>query len=273
VEANEQFEGYAVENGFEIAESQNYALDPATLQESAATVITRMKEAGVTSVIFNGDPIAPREFTQEATAQNYFPEWIVTGSVLVDTSAFSRTYDQEQWANAFGISNLSARLNREIGSSYAIYQWFQGEEPPAADNIGVITPVPNTFYAFLQGVGPNLTIETFNEAAFSGEPSVRALSAPSLSWGTQGIWPDEFEPDYRGTDDVAEIWWDPVATGPDEIDREGSGLWRFVEGGVRYKPGEIPEGPPAAFVEEGSVTIYNEPPPGEELPQYEPIRN
>ena len=90
--------------------------------------------------------------------------------------------------------------------------------------------------------------------------------------GHQGIWPDDFEPDYRGIDDITEIWWDPAATGPDEIDREGSGLWRYVDGGVRYKPGEIPEGPPAAFVEEGTVTIYTEPPPGEALPEYEPIR-
>jgi len=210
-------------------------------------VIARMKEAGVTSVIFNGDPIAPREFTNEATAQNYFPEWIVTGSVLVDTATFSRTYDQQQWANAFGVSNLSARVDRSIGSSYAIYEWFQGEPPPAPDNIPVITPVPNTFYAFLQATGPNLTIETFNEGAFSGEPTRRAVTGVSLSWGTQGIWPDE-------------------------IDRDGSGLWRYVDGGVRYKPGEIPDGAPAAFVEEGSVTIYTEPPPGEALPEYEPIR-
>lgn len=273
VTANERFEGDAADNGFDIAESQSYTLDPATLQESAATVITRMKEAGVTSVIFNGDPIAPREFTNEATAQNYFPEWIVTGSVLVDTAAFSRTYDQEQWSNAFGVSNLSARVDRSIGSSYAIYEWFQGEPPPAPDSIGVITPVPNTFYAYLQGVGPNLTIETFNDAIFRGEPTERALTGPSLSWGTEGIWPDDFEPDYRGVDDVTEIWWDPAAEGPDEIDREGPGLWRYVDGGVRYKPGEIPEGAPKAFDEEGSVTIYAEPPADEARPEYEPIRN
>jgi hypothetical protein len=130
-----------------------------------------MKEAGVTSVIFNGDPIAPREFTNEATAQNYFPEWIVTGSVLIDTSAFSRTYDQEQWAHAFGISNLSARVDRQVGGSYFKYEWFHGEPPATDGNIGVINPVPQTFFSFLQGVGPNLTIETFNDAAFAAPPT------------------------------------------------------------------------------------------------------
>ena len=268
---NEHFEEVFASYGGEIAESQSYVLDPGTLQESAATVIARMKEAGVTSVIFNGDPIAPREFTNEAAAQDYWPEWIVTGSVLVDTAAFSRTYHQEQWANAFGISNLSARVNRRVASSYAIYEWFHAEEPPADDTIGVIDPVPALFYAVLQAVGPNLTVEGFHEALFDGEPTARALTAPSLSYGVQGIWGPEYEPDYRGVDDVAEVWWDSEAEGPDEIDRDGTGLWRFVNGGQRYKPGEIPEGPPAAFVLDGTVTIYDSPPPGEERPEYEPL--
>ncbi len=268
---NEQFEEALAAFGGEIAESQSYVLDPGTLQESASTVIARMKEAGVTSVIFNGDPIAPREFTNEAAAQDYWPEWIVTGSVLVDTAAFSRTYNQEQWANGFGISNLSARVDRQVASSYAIYNWFHGEEPPADDTIGVIDPLPGLFYSVLQAVGPELTVVGFHEALFAGEPTARALTAPSLSYGVQGIWGPEYEPDYRGVDDVAEVWWDPDAVGPDEIDRDGTGLWRFVNGGERYKPGEIPEGPPAAFVLDGTVTIYDAPPPGEDRPAYEPL--
>ena len=47
--------------------------------------------AKVTSVIFAGDPVAPREFTQEATAQEYFPEWVLAGSGLVDNNVFART--------------------------------------------------------------------------------------------------------------------------------------------------------------------------------------
>jgi len=269
---NERFEEFLAEGGVEIAESQNYVLDPGTLQESASSVMARMKEAGVTSLIFNGDPVAPSTFTREATAQNYFPEWIVTGSVLVDTSAFSRTYDQEQWANAFGISNLSARVDETVASSYALYSWFHGEPPAADDNIGVLTPAPSTIFAAIQQTGPNLTQETFAEALFADEPTPQALSAASLSWGNEGIWPSEIEPDHHGVDDVSEVWWDRAVEGPDEIRREGAGLWRFVDGGQRYRPGEIPEGPPAAFVEEGTVTIYEERPPGEAPPKdYDPL--
>ena len=137
----------------------------------------------------------------------------------------------------------------------------------------MIDPTPATFYAVLQGVGPNLTIETFNDAFFAGDPTARAVTGPSLSWGTHDIWPDEMEPDYRGVDDVTEIWWDPNATGPDEIDRDGAGLWQYVDGGVRFKPGELLDGPPKAFDTSGAVTIYSEPPTEEARPAYEPIRN
>ena len=84
-------------------------------------------------------------------------------------------------------------------------------------------------------------------------------------------WPDELEPDHHGVDDISEVWWDPDATGLDEIDKEGSGLWRFVDCGTRYKPGEIPEGPPNPFVIDGTVTIYDQRPPDEITPEYTPL--
>jgi len=101
-----------------VAESVAYQLDPARLQEQAASAIARFKEAGVTSIIFSGDPIAPGTFTTEATNQDYFPEWIITGSALVDTTVAARSFDQEQWANAFGISPLAARVDPTAQGSY-----------------------------------------------------------------------------------------------------------------------------------------------------------
>ena len=273
-ELNQVFEDTLAEFDVEVTESQSYLLDPATLQESAASIIARMKEADVTSVIINGDPIAPREITNEATAQNYFPEWIVTGSVLIDTTAFARTYEQEQWSHAFGISNLAARIDRTKAGSHFIYEWYHGEPPAADDNIGVITPTPGTFYAALQGVGPNLTIESFNTAMFGGAPTASALTETSLDWGDTGRWPADLEPDYFGVDDISEIWWDPNEPGLDEIDKDGVGMWRWIDGGQRYLLGEIPEGAPDAFVVEGSVAIYDERPASEAIPEdYLPLNN
>jgi hypothetical protein len=262
---NQQTEDELADQGIDIAESVAYQLDPARLQEQAAAAIARFKSAGVTSIIFSGDPIAPGTFTTEATNQDYFPEWIITGSALVDTTAAARGFDQEQWSHAFGISPLAARVNPEISGSYYLYRWYTGEESPAAGTSGVILPLPQVFFAGLQGVGPDLTRENWVATLLAGEPTPVAVSQPSLDWGDVEGWP---ETDYHGLDNWTEIWWDADATGPDEIRREGQGMYQYVDGGQRYFLGEWPEEDTRAFDPEGAVSFYEEAPPGEEAPEY-----
>ncbi len=257
--------------GVEIAEKIPYALDPATLQETAANAIAKLKQSGVTTVIFAGDPVAPRDFTREATKQEYFPEWFLNISVLVDTNVFARTYDQEQWQHAFGLTALAARVDPEVTGSEYVYEWFFGETPASDDTIGVITPQPGLFYAVLQEVGPNLTNETWRDAIFRADPTPTYLTAPSLSWGQHDRWPGVDGDDYDGIDDITKIWWDPEATGLDEIRNEGKGLWRYVDGGQRYLLGDWPEEDFKAFDEEGTSTIYDEVPESEAPPEYEPL--
>ena len=74
--------------------------------------------------------------------------------------------------------------------------------------------------------------------------------------------------DYLAVDDMAEIWWDAKAKGPDEVGIEGTGMWRFANGGKRYLPGEMPETPTDAFRKEGSVTFFPDYPAGEKPPEY-----
>ena len=185
-------------------------------------VITKMKAAGVTTIVFNGDPVAPRDFTKEATAQEYFPEWVVAAATLVDVTAFARTYDQEQWKHAFGVTQLAARTPSDQIGPFFIYKWFTGVDPPADGSIGVIAPNPALFFAVLQDVGPNLTPETFRDAAFAlpGTSDGLAISQPFLSYGDKGYWPAK---DYSGVDDATAIWWDPTVSGPDEIRKDGVG--------------------------------------------------
>lgn len=243
-----------------------YALDPASIQQTASQVITKMKEAGVTSIVFSGDPVAPRDFTNEATAQEYFPEWIVAASTLVDVTAFARTYDQQQWAHAFGVTQLAARSNPTTAGAYATYQWFTGVEPPANDSIGVIQPNPALFFAVLQAVGPNLTPETFRDALFNDLPPTRpGISQPYLTYGDKGYWGGV--PDYQGVDDATAFWWDPAATGLDEIRREGTGMYQYVDGGKRYLPGQWPT-EDKLFNPDGAVAMYETAPPGEERGDY-----
>jgi|CXWL01.1.fsa_nt_gi hypothetical protein len=249
--------------GAPFAEVVAYELNPATIQATASQVISKMKAAGVTTIVFSGDPVAPRDFTTEATLQEYFPEWFVSASVLVDLNAFARKYDQQQWAHAFGVTQLAVRTNPETIGYYSIYQWFTGGPPPAGDTIGVIQPNAAVFFAVAQAVGPDLTHENWKAALFASEGTTAAVSQPFLSWG-ETLWPD---PDYQGLDDATEFWWDPTATGPDEIRQQGTGMYRFVDGGKRYLPGEWPT-EEKLFDPAGAVAMYDTPPPGEEPPSY-----
>jgi hypothetical protein len=263
-ELADDFVAAMAEVGAPIAERVAYALDPATIQQTAAQAIARLKAAGITTIIFSGDPVAPRDFTREATAQNYFPEWVVSASTLVDTTAFARTYDQEQWKHAFGVTSLSARILPDIGGYYFLHKWFTGEEPPAPDTIGVNIPPMALFYAVLQNTGPELTRQSWRDALVALQGTQQAVTQPYLSWGDKGHW-DWF--DYHGIDDATIMWWDPDATGPDEIRKEGTGMWRYVDGGRRYLPGEWPT-EEKLFDPEGAVDIYRERPADETPPPY-----
>ncbi len=176
--------------------------------------------------------------TRAATSQGYSPEWYLTSTALADTTAFARTYDQDQWKHAFGVSTLAARVDPSISGTLFLWNWYFGTPSPTVT--GGATTVPNlqTLYAVLQGMGPDVTPQNFKDALFAADATPSAVSQPSLSWGDKGFWPYD---DYQGIDDATVMWWDPTATGPDEIQRNGTGMYRYVDGGKRYLPGQWPD--------------------------------
>src|SRR2546430_496494 len=97
---------------------QSFFLDLSRAQENARTIITKMKDAGVTTVIYTGDPLTPGSVTKEATAQDYHPEWILGPSVLADTSIFARTFDQEQWSHAIGVALVPGRTPQDLNATH-----------------------------------------------------------------------------------------------------------------------------------------------------------
>jgi hypothetical protein len=248
--------------GINVAQYVTYA-SPTDLETQAPALIAKLKAAGVTSVIFSGDPIAPQTLTRAATAQDYFPEWIITGSALTDTAAFGRTYDQRQWAHAFGVSFGAARTG--VTGAIPLYKWYFGHNPPDLTGAAVSVVDASLFFPVIQGVGPDLTAKSFQRALFAAAPTPHAITQPSLSWGNKGIWPGT---DYGGTDDATEIWWNPSISGPDELGRTGKGLYEYVDGGKRYLPGQWPTEPTKAFKKSGAIAIYSTPPPSEQTPNY-----
>ncbi|MGH9287456.1 MAG: hypothetical protein ACRD0V_04040, partial [Acidimicrobiales bacterium] len=260
------------DGGIELTTDIPFVLDPNRAQEDARTMITRLKEAGVTTVIFTGDFLMPQFLTTEATAQDYFPEWILGPSLLADTAIFGRSYDQRQWGNGFAIGYAGTPGRTEDGTAYTIYTWaFGGKEPPS--NIyAVLEPGLRDVFTGIQLAGPELTPESFRDGMLRYPPTGGGPTRPLVARGDQGVWP-EF--DYGGgPDQITLMWWDPEAESVDEVGNAGAGSYRFANGGERYGPGELPDSLAAAglFDEGSSVVEYDELPEEDRPPDYAPPR-
>jgi hypothetical protein len=253
------------QRGVDLATQVPYQLDLADAQEGARATIAALREAGVTSVVIAGDPVFPVFLTQEATAQGYFPEWVVMGYAYTDTAVFGREYDQRQWAHAFGVSLLPTRQADDIDELAQIVVWQSGQ-PPEASTFRVLVQAQLLFFTAIHLAGPELTPETFRAGLFRF-PADRPTSSPflHLSWGRHRIWPAL---DVTGGDDATVVFWDPDARGPDEVGNEGRGLWRYALDGRRYLPGDWPDGDVGLFDRGQSVTILRQLPPAARPPDY-----
>ena len=148
-------------------------------QTQAREILARMKSKGITTILYSGDPLAPKTLTTEATGQDYFPEWVITGSALVDSTIFSRTYDQKQWAHAFGMSNLSARVSAPGRGSGPTPTSGSTATPAPAKQAAALLPNLVVIYNGIQYAGPTLTHDSFQQAIFNyrGRGRHRAVAA------------------------------------------------------------------------------------------------
>ena len=227
-------------------------------------MIAKLKDAGVTSVVFTGDPLTPAALTKEATAQNYFPEWVIGSNVLVDIAVFGRTYDQQQWKHAFGLALTPARTNQDANQGYNLYKWVYGTPPPN-NTYGVILADIAPLVLGLQIAGPNLTPDTFEAGLFAAPIQGGTPLSPTTSRGHHGLWPGT---DFGGTDDTGLIWWNPNARGEDEIGNVGNGLYEYTLDGKRYTLSKMPTTDPGLFDPSKSITIYTKIPPAFAPPDY-----
>jgi hypothetical protein len=259
------FEDRLATYGVKPATTIPYSLDLATAQQDARTIVAKLKSAGVTSVILAGDPVFPTFLTKEATAQDWFPEWVVLGYAFTDTAVFGRQYDQQQWAHAFGVSLLPARTADDVDELGNLITWQTGHPPPAK-TFRELVQAPLVFFTGVHLAGPKLTAKTF-AAGLDRFPPAEATTATRLhlSWGKHGIWKGV---DLTGGDDATVIWWDPDAKGADEVGREGTGLYRYADEGKRYLPGQWPKARITLFDATTSSAVLDALPPEDQPPSY-----
>jgi hypothetical protein len=263
-----RFMGDLKKNGVNLIDEASYVFDLNTAQQDSQTIMAKFKNDGVTSVIFAGDPVYPEFFTSAATKQNYFPEWVITGTALTDTAFFARIYDKEQWGHAFGLGLLAARGPNNQAEYARAYQAEYGTAPPATSAAPVIYAELQQIFTGIMMAGPKLTPETYRDGLFRFpvSPPKPGITVPTLSWGKQ-LWNYD---DYNAYDDGTEIFWDPTAQGPDETGHNGVGMYRYVHMGKRYLPGDFKNEPFQAFGDSNdNVTIYDQLPPQDQPPKYD----
>ena len=257
-----------IPEGVDLVDS--YIFDLTTIPQRSQELVARFKTEGITTVAFFGDPYTLTLLTNAATEQGWFPEWVITGTVLTDTSTWARGFSPQQVVHAFGISQTAATTPQDLQDPIRLYRWyFGGEETmPPASTLYALLNYPALF--IVQGVhmaGPDLTAETFARGQFRIPPAGGGPTLAQVSFGNWGLFPG-LGTDYSAIDDASEIWWDPTVEAVDEVGNLGTGVWRRAHGGQRFVnaddvPSPDPFGDPA-----GTVTVVEQLPPEDTPPDY-----
>jgi hypothetical protein len=230
----------------ELSPSFDYNLDIATFQQSAQQAIIQFKAAGVTTVICSADPFSLGLLTKAAAAQNYHPEWFLTGSALTDQDQVAQgLYDlPEIQGHMFGMSESAASTALTGPQSLAgqLYQKLTGHAIPKGTdgNYGALVEIFND----LQAAGPDLTPSNMAR----GIHAIPTLGAPAYQYGqwTYNVGPTGTPGGgvHTAADDARFVYWDGTKTSP----LNGvTGTFVAVLGGKRYTLGHWPTTLPPLF--------------------------
>src|SRR5207249_2355576 len=136
-----------------------------------STAVSRFKAAGVTTVIVALDATTMLALTPIAEAQDFNPEWFVTGRANVDNDAQAETFDQKEWAHAFGISGaeIAEPQARDTASGevgWAAYKEIDPDNDPQSLIIVNMFPQLEQIANGIQMAGPRLTARSFEQGLF-----------------------------------------------------------------------------------------------------------
>jgi hypothetical protein len=219
------------------AEVIPYASDTTTATAQANSDVSKEKQDGITSLLWFSDPIAPVYGTVAEDSQRYYPEEVIVGSGLLDYDALAQLYDQNEWKNAFGPSDIQDQPSfTNTDAAIVWHTQHQAGDPYSSANLPWAYLA--TFAYIVNQVGPNLNPGTFEQAAFRGPyenfwKDAHDTSHPYITYGPD---PSTYGA-YAGIHDEREVAWDPNATSPVNGKR---GAYRTLENHARFSRGAWP---------------------------------
>jgi hypothetical protein len=245
----------------------------AAAQEQAPVIIAKLKSAGVTSVVLMASTAIIAPMTKAATANEYQPEWVMTGWAYQELSLYASQYDPDQWAHAFGMSWFAPYAADNAGSVTAenVVNWYWGKNKGTSYSGGM--PAVYFVNQGIQLAGPKLTPTSFRDGQFSQPGSGGAFQGQVTSQGNKvgdlGLGYPEYA--LLGPKDFALVWWDPKAEGLGNIlGNKQTGNYQYLDGGKRYTLQTWPKGEPKFFTKQSTDVISYTTSPAKDLPPQYP---
>ena len=247
--------------------------DATTAQAAAPTIVSKMKSDGVTTVVLLADVAMYKALMEAATAQNWTPEWVGTGSNYSDYQTFLATYPTDQLEHYFGLTGLPIYLTPPTdaesatkGVAGSTLDWFWGPTQGTAS-----ARIANSLPWLMQGIhaaGPDLTPATFKQGQFSipargGSASNSPLGSVNGFGRTVGLPYDEYN---RGALDFAVAWAAPDIAGASATGQVGKPSLQFVNNAQRYNGGTWPTKKIAFFDPSSSISSFSTYPAGVKPP-------
>jgi len=232
--------------------------------EQLPTLITKLKSAGVTTLVTFSNNTATGTATQAMKQQDWFPEVVVTSYPYDDLDILARSFDQDVWSHAFGLIWFLPYVEGQTDVLSQTFQWFWGTDQGtrwqgAAADLGGL-------YTLIHYAGPNLTKKSLDKPFPTGN-AVGGYYSKSMST-FESVTVPEGEITPRGS---ALGWWNSEITGPANfnIGGEGKGAYMYLNEGQRYIAGHFPKDKQAFFDESKSVQAFEQVPASEpKFPQY-----
>ena len=164
----------------------------------------------------------------------------------------ARSYDQDQWAHAFGIANLPPAIDGSTGGSLIDWYWGPTQGSVAATVQSNIAWLANA----IQYAGPQLTPKNVERGIFTvpgrGGAAWHDPASTQSGFGRTAGLPN---PGYLSMGvDYAPIWYDAATVGPSNgLTAIGKGVNWYLDGAKRYIAGTWPTKPFPFFQKNGAV--------------------